>query len=179
MLLTVFSFFFFFSSRRRHTRLQGDWSSDVCSSDLRSAGQPVAERIGFLRQAPFLKDRERHRPYAALGSACGQTLPVQPGLELVRRGVGRDGPFEEVSLDRQADRVGGRVALATPASPLGRVEGGEQLAADLAGAGRRVPVHAPRPGEGWSSTILHHLHHPPPSSKTRVSSAYPGRSGRW
>src|ERR1022692_78708 len=25
---------FFFSSRRRHTRLQGDWSSDVCSSDL-------------------------------------------------------------------------------------------------------------------------------------------------
>src|SRR5688500_20111874 len=26
--------FFFFSSRRRHTSLQGDWSSDVCSSDL-------------------------------------------------------------------------------------------------------------------------------------------------
>src|SRR5256885_2352539 len=25
---------FFFSSRRRHTILQGDWSSDVCSSDL-------------------------------------------------------------------------------------------------------------------------------------------------
>src|SRR4051794_41846495 len=29
--------FFFFSSRRRHTRWTGDWSSDVCSSDLRSA----------------------------------------------------------------------------------------------------------------------------------------------
>src|SRR5256885_4858061 len=29
-----FVMFFFFSSRRRHTRLQGDWSSDVCSSDL-------------------------------------------------------------------------------------------------------------------------------------------------
>src|SRR6266850_7745603 len=29
--------FFFFSSRRRHTSLQGDWSSDVCSSDLRLA----------------------------------------------------------------------------------------------------------------------------------------------
>src|SRR5256885_4298272 len=28
---------FFFSSRRRHTRLQGDWSSDVCSSDLLNA----------------------------------------------------------------------------------------------------------------------------------------------
>src|SRR5690554_7090169 len=27
--------FFFFSSRRRHTRSLRDWSSDVCSSDLR------------------------------------------------------------------------------------------------------------------------------------------------
>src|SRR5688500_19876908 len=32
------SYFFFFSSRRRHTRLQGDWSSDVCSSDLHLLG---------------------------------------------------------------------------------------------------------------------------------------------
>src|SRR5690606_40662681 len=28
---------FFFSSRRRHTRFSRDWSSDVCSSDLRAA----------------------------------------------------------------------------------------------------------------------------------------------
>src|SRR5207302_5553643 len=28
-------FFFFFSSRRRHTRFSRDWSSDVCSSDLK------------------------------------------------------------------------------------------------------------------------------------------------
>src|SRR5256885_2869510 len=34
---------FFFSSRRRHTRLQGDWSSDVCSSDLWSA---APEKVG-------------------------------------------------------------------------------------------------------------------------------------
>src|SRR2546430_6283475 len=27
---------FFFSSRRRHTRFDCDWSSDVCSSDLRA-----------------------------------------------------------------------------------------------------------------------------------------------
>src|SRR5574340_872845 len=40
-LAFVFSIFmiailvlFFFSSRRRHTRSFGDWSSDVCSSDL-------------------------------------------------------------------------------------------------------------------------------------------------
>src|SRR3989454_2745237 len=33
--------FFFFSSRRRHTRLQGDWSSDVCSSDLYGSSWPA------------------------------------------------------------------------------------------------------------------------------------------
>src|SRR5256885_3340124 len=32
--MSAIVWFFFFSSRRRHTRLQGDWSSDVCSSDL-------------------------------------------------------------------------------------------------------------------------------------------------
>src|SRR5687768_18346240 len=31
-------FRFFFSGRRRHTRCSRDWSSDVCSSDLRKAG---------------------------------------------------------------------------------------------------------------------------------------------
>src|SRR5438034_8595090 len=37
-MMGVFSFFF--SSRRRHTRSLCDWSSDVCSSDLRSVRQP-------------------------------------------------------------------------------------------------------------------------------------------
>src|SRR6266487_4170791 len=37
----VFIFFFFFSSRRRHTRWTGDWSSDVCSSDLAAAADTV------------------------------------------------------------------------------------------------------------------------------------------
>src|SRR5256885_7036299 len=37
-----FVFLFFFSSRRRHTRLQGDWSSDVCSSDLKHLGESSA-----------------------------------------------------------------------------------------------------------------------------------------
>src|SRR5205807_7888569 len=37
-------FYFFFSSRRRHTRLQGDWSSDVCSSDLNAGGRRARSR---------------------------------------------------------------------------------------------------------------------------------------
>src|SRR6266511_4986360 len=37
-------FFFFFSSRRRHTRFSRDWSSDVCSSDLRRVELGSVER---------------------------------------------------------------------------------------------------------------------------------------
>src|SRR3989454_3992417 len=43
LLHTQCLIFFFFSSRRRHTRLQGDWSSDVCSSDLETRGLPTAQ----------------------------------------------------------------------------------------------------------------------------------------
>src|SRR5256885_8259901 len=44
---------FFFSSRRRHTRLQGDWSSDVCSSDLPHWGyDPTAIRASSPWTSP-------------------------------------------------------------------------------------------------------------------------------
>src|SRR2546422_6202428 len=39
--MLAFLFFFFFSSRRRHTRCSRDWSSDVCSSDLRTCAPPA------------------------------------------------------------------------------------------------------------------------------------------
>src|SRR5256885_11915331 len=39
-------FCFFFSSRRRHTRLQGDWSSDVCSSDLADGALWIWNLVG-------------------------------------------------------------------------------------------------------------------------------------
>src|SRR3712207_9436001 len=43
---------FFFSSRRRHTRYWRDWSSDVCSSDLRSAvWEKKRRRDGLMRLA--------------------------------------------------------------------------------------------------------------------------------
>src|SRR5690606_14200424 len=45
--------FFFFSSRRRHTRFSRDWSSDVCSSDLRqwAVAQDVANQQDVLQLA--------------------------------------------------------------------------------------------------------------------------------
>src|SRR5437763_16590974 len=45
---------FFFSSRRRHTRYIGDWSSDVCSSDLGcQLGFETVDMIMRLREALF------------------------------------------------------------------------------------------------------------------------------
>src|SRR5256885_15807472 len=47
---------FFFSSRRRHTRLQGDWSSDVCSSDLFQVSKAWAAwgSLGVVLGAAYL-----------------------------------------------------------------------------------------------------------------------------
>src|SRR5574341_1739071 len=71
---------FFFSSRRRHTRLVGDWSSDVCSSDLGTArelaedldrwerGEPVeAEPATFRYLVSKAVRRHRGRITAAAG----------------------------------------------------------------------------------------------------------------
>src|SRR5688500_20185884 len=57
---------FFFSSRRRHTRLQGDWSSDVCSSDLRTvkaAGgrEKILPDLYIARRPPELRHFLRQR----------------------------------------------------------------------------------------------------------------------
>src|SRR5574340_1020153 len=59
---------FFFSSRRRHTRSFGDWSSDVCSSDLGEANCEKLAKMdyrviatyssGNTRAEQWLKDRK-------------------------------------------------------------------------------------------------------------------------
>src|SRR5437762_5893376 len=40
---------FFFSSRRRHTRYIGDWSSDVCSSDLKKTSPQILWKGAFTQ----------------------------------------------------------------------------------------------------------------------------------
>src|SRR5205807_7839828 len=94
---------FFFSSRRRRTRLQGDWSSDVCSSDL--PGRVHAERTRQARQAPpcvcsvrsearlraiLLRSGDREAPFAELAApdedvdGCGFVLEPGAQVELDR-----------------------------------------------------------------------------------------------
>src|SRR5437879_10159754 len=59
VVVFCFNFFFFFSSRRRHTRYIGDWSSDVCSSDLKMRGffDPKRYRIVLFDQRGCGKSR--------------------------------------------------------------------------------------------------------------------------
>src|SRR5437867_11385290 len=55
-MLLIAQHLFFFSSRRRHTRSYGDWSSDVCSSDLRiiySSSIAVHDRRGTSKGRPI------------------------------------------------------------------------------------------------------------------------------
>src|SRR3989338_663984 len=51
---------FFFSSRRRHTRWNCDWSSDVCSSDLKRFPRVEAD---CLIPIPLHKSRLRWRGF--------------------------------------------------------------------------------------------------------------------
>src|SRR5207248_7494639 len=58
----------FFSSRRRHTRSYGDWSSDVCSSDL-----PTQSKENKQEE---LSPAERERLFAeALERAFAKAAP--------------------------------------------------------------------------------------------------------
>src|SRR6266566_8421437 len=63
---------FFFSSRRRHTRLQGDWSSDVCSSDLWLNWLTILAAVAGIAD-PVVRDFVPFVPSVAAGGAFGAT----------------------------------------------------------------------------------------------------------
>src|SRR5256885_9080583 len=69
---------FFFSSRRRHTRLQGDWSSDVCSSDLGEiAAFSLTERLTASVDLIVICVRWRNfQGQAAAGNEDGRKGPA-------------------------------------------------------------------------------------------------------
>src|SRR5579863_7323526 len=67
MIIDVGLVFFFFSSRRRHTIWTGDWSSDVCSSDLSLAG------VNLAASAHALEDSLRENGF--------RIAPIQPFID--------------------------------------------------------------------------------------------------
>src|SRR5260370_39811327 len=58
---------FFFSSRRRHTRFKCDWSSDVCSSDLKEVQRDRTQDQFFAPDV--MKTSEHGFPTHRLGGA--------------------------------------------------------------------------------------------------------------
>src|SRR3712207_9146876 len=87
------SFHYFFSSRRRHTRYWRDWSSDVCSSDLATAGAGHLERGGCAGGAGGLEVGQcvQHGGGAVEGrSQPAAAITVQKDRKSVGEGKGGD-----------------------------------------------------------------------------------------
>src|SRR5690606_40885549 len=82
---------FFFSSRRRHTRFSRDWSSDVCSSDLRRRQGGTHRSQGDRADAGAAIDdqaagaRSRWPPYRRL-----QAGDLRQGRRSEERRVGKE-----------------------------------------------------------------------------------------
>src|SRR5204863_4517329 len=88
--LYLLCFLFFFSSRRRHTRSLRDWSSDVCSSDLKSSFIKCPWRGSNLDFAPTfpLLDSHANQPFCQHIPSTTQTSHRHPRSE--ERRVGKE-----------------------------------------------------------------------------------------
>src|SRR5260370_27563481 len=108
------SFFFFFSSRRRHTRFKCDWSSDVCSSDLRATEFPnPSENHNHpcILERAANREAERPRRLEIVETPRSQHQPVQGRLDLGVVDI-RKGTFKERSF-AGLDETGRRNNLRT------------------------------------------------------------------
>src|SRR5690348_6589567 len=66
---------FFFSSRRRHTRWTGDWSSDVCSSDLLALIAAVA--VAACSSTTAFPSAPPEPTYTAHATASAAATPTE------------------------------------------------------------------------------------------------------
>src|SRR5690606_18904918 len=79
----------FFSSRRRHTRFSRDWSSDVCSSDLRSRDAREAPPSSTVRRALTATEQPMSRTFRMWATQsvarvrCGTRRSARPGRSVV------------------------------------------------------------------------------------------------
>src|SRR6266480_6053397 len=108
--ILLYFFFFFFSSRRRHTRLTCDWSSDVCSSDLRPIATLDSLRFGELdsRRSRYLLDHA----VAGIGH-YGNSI----GVATVGGEIYFEGPYEHNCLiNAMCLGIGPRERLVTSAA---------------------------------------------------------------
>src|SRR2546422_3909865 len=75
---------FFFSSRRRHTRCSRDWSSDVCSSDLRLGARLLDDLLSLLPEGVDRRLVDEPELLAVLRSdPVAAALPARSVEELI------------------------------------------------------------------------------------------------
>src|SRR5690606_39985627 len=87
-------FYFFFSSRRRHTRFSRDWSSDVCSSDLKLQALCVEDAPGYSTSDHMARDRKVRVTWVDLPESDPRDgtlreIARSAGAAIVRREIGR------------------------------------------------------------------------------------------
>src|SRR6266511_5258419 len=102
------SSFFFFSSRGRHTRFSRDWSSDVCSSDLRGGAcrqmGPAPGHHGRAHRGPRSQgDAPGARPDPAGPRSRSARNPDQPRHASRLRARGPDPDHEARPSSRRGD----------------------------------------------------------------------------
>src|SRR3546814_8046769 len=100
--LLVFVFFFFFKQKTAYEMRISDWSSDVCSSDLRE-GFAHAEQIGL---------QVRRDDFAAL---IAEETEADDGVDI------------DAARDRRMTQLGQHVAPTVDAIDLETLDGSEQI----------------------------------------------------
>src|SRR3546814_7562298 len=103
--------FFFFKQKTAYEMRISDWSSDVCSSDLRAIAV-----MAHRGHEEFLADREGRRQRVEKGGAAGiAAVPPAP-----RRGASSEFPIALVDRQIGGSRGGGWHPIAPFVSEFGR-----------------------------------------------------------
>src|SRR5207253_372632 len=157
---------FFFSSRRRHTRWPRDWSSDVCSSDLRSGDRGATD--ARLRRRRGIPPFPPIRPRSAAAQVA--RLPAIPEVDGPGQGTGSlaeklsEASVSPVPTDEIYEKYRDKAILEINAL-------GDELARAAAG---RVPVL----GSGHPLGDILLLKYRPQPAEVQEGVAFYGRAGQ-
>src|SRR5437879_10680208 len=124
---------FFFSSRRRHTRYIGDWSSDVCSSDLPADLLLMEIEEGEVEQPnAMVEEKHEHQSARALTFEPPQLAVDAPTLNAIQRQIAALGSDLDAALAILVQRAqtitrasGAAIALEQGSEMVCRASSGE------------------------------------------------------